>query len=68
MQPTVTSPPPVTPQLQARHVRSCSFSYASGAAAGTSSRAGLVTLRLTLSDSAAGTITLVEQVHVDNAS
>ena len=48
--------------LMANHVSSCSFTYA----AGTSQRAGLVTLQMTLTDSGE-TITLLHQVHVENA-
>ncbi len=44
-------------------VHSCSFSYEPG----TNTRNGLVTLRLTLRDGAGETISLLQQVHVDNA-
>ena len=44
-------------------VHSCSFSYEPG----TNTRNGLVTLRLTLRDEVGETITLLQQVHVDNA-
>lgn len=48
--------------LLVQQVSQCQFSYSTG----TASRHGLVTLQLTLSDSGE-TITLLEQVHVDNA-
>ncbi|HCG38531.1 PilW family protein [Stutzerimonas kunmingensis] len=44
-------------------VNTCSFSYEPG----TNTRNGLVTLRLTLRDETGETITLLQQVHVDNA-
>jgi len=44
-------------------VHSCSFTYEPG----TNTRNGLVTLRLTLRDGAGETISLLQQVHVDNA-
>jgi len=44
-------------------VHSCSFSYEPG----TNTRNGLVTLRLTLREEVGETITLLQQVHVDNA-
>jgi MSHA biogenesis protein MshO len=48
--------------LMANHISGCIFSYAPG----TTQRAGLVTLQLTLTDSGE-TITLLHQVHVENA-
>ena len=48
--------------LMTNHVSSCSITYEPG----TAERAGLVTLRLALSDSGE-TITLLQQVHVENA-
>lgn len=50
------------PAIVTRNVAGCTFSYNSGA----SQRAGLVTLRLSLSE-AGETITLLHQVHVVNA-
>ncbi len=51
-----------TSSLQANKISSCSFSYVSGV----SSRSGLVTLKLSLTDEAGESVTLVHQVHVDN--
>ncbi|MBE0597360.1 MAG: prepilin-type N-terminal cleavage/methylation domain-containing protein [Desulfuromonadales bacterium] len=48
--------------LVSRHVAACSFTYAPG----TSQRAGLVTLALTL-ESGGEQVTLMHQVHVENA-
>ncbi|QPK65002.1 type II secretion system protein [Methylomonas sp. LL1] len=50
-------------QLQVNHVGACSFAYASA----TANRSGLVTLQITLTDSAGESIRLIHQVHVDNA-
>jgi MSHA biogenesis protein MshO len=57
--------PPVggTAQIQANSVSSCAFAYTAGAA----TRSGLVTLQITLVDSNAESLTLIHQVHVDNA-
>lgn len=50
--------------LVTRHVQSCNFTYQPG----TSQRAGLVTLNLTLEDApSAERVTLLEQVHVLNS-
>jgi len=57
------NPPPGTGQLQVNHLSACSFAYTSA----TAHRAGLVTLRITLTDSAGESIRLLHQVHVDNA-
>lgn len=58
-----TVPPAgATGQLLANQVSACTFSYDSA----TSARAGLVTLQMTLTDSAGESSTLVHQVHVDN--
>lgn len=51
-----------TSAVMTRYVTGCSFSYS----AGTFERAGLVTMRLQLGDEGE-TITLFQQVHVDNA-
>jgi MSHA biogenesis protein MshO len=51
-----------TTSVMAEHVSSCTFTYSPG----TPQRSGLVTLRLTLTD-AGETITLLHQVHVENA-
>jgi len=60
--PAQPTPPAGTPAVMATRVSACGFSYAPG----TSERAGLVTLQLTLSDSGE-TVTLLHQVHVENA-
>jgi MSHA biogenesis protein MshO len=51
-----------TPSLMANQVSSCSFRYA----AGTAERAGLVTLQIVVS-AQGETVSLLSQVHVDNA-
>lgn len=56
-------PAGVAGQLQANNIGSCAFAYTSAVA----SRSGLVTLRITLTDSAGESTTLIHQVHVDNA-
>jgi MSHA biogenesis protein MshO len=60
VQPTAFAAGTVT--LLASHVTGCAFTYS----AGSSQRAGLVSLRLTLADQGE-TITLLHQTHVDNA-
>jgi len=53
----------VTPALVADKVTACSMTYQ----AGTSDRAGLVTLDLTIQDSGTTeSVRLLHQVHVDN--
>jgi prepilin-type N-terminal cleavage/methylation domain len=60
---TPANPPAnATAQLQANQVGACSFSYS----AGTSTRSGLVTLQITLTDDAGESTRLIQQVHVDN--
>jgi len=64
---TITSsqanPPPAGKgHLQADKVAACTFTYIKG----TSSRSGLVTLEMTLTDSAGESARLVHQIHVDN--
>lgn len=54
--------PVVGIQTKTNNTLSCEFSYD----AGSSTRAGLVTLSLTLTDDANESITLIHQVHVDN--
>lgn len=54
--------PTNSPAIMARHVTSCNFYYNPG----TPERSGLVTLRLTLAEEGE-TITLLHQVHVENA-
>jgi MSHA biogenesis protein MshO len=62
----VQSDPPAgaTEAIQANSVSACSFTYA----AGTNTRDGLVTLKITLTDSSGESSTLIHEVHVDNAS
>ncbi|MGD0960698.1 MAG: prepilin-type N-terminal cleavage/methylation domain-containing protein [Methylomonas sp.] len=59
-----TYPPTgATGNIQAQNISNCSFSYSPGSA----TRAGLIALQLTLTDSYGQTVTLLHQVHVDNA-
>lgn len=61
---TQANPPTgVTGQLQANTISSCTFAYSSA----TATNSGLVTLQITLTDSAGESTRLVHQVHVDNA-
>jgi MSHA biogenesis protein MshO len=61
--PSQVVPPAAAPVLMADNVDSCSFTYTPG----TSQRAGLLTLDLTIRDAATGEqIRLLQQVHVDN--
>ena len=55
-------PPSSGEAVQANYLSNCQFSYSSGS----SSRAGLVTVELTLSDDAGESVRLIHQVHVDN--
>jgi MSHA biogenesis protein MshO len=57
------NPPDVDGQLQAHKISSCVFNYSSG----TSSRAGLVTVDITLTDEDNESVRLMHQIHVDNA-
>ena len=59
---TQSTSPGGTTSVMAGHVSACTFAYASG----TPQRSGLVTLRLALTD-AGETVTLLHQVHVENA-
>jgi MSHA biogenesis protein MshO len=63
---SISASQPVSPggstAVMARHVRACSFSYQPG----TSQRAGLVTLSLQVTEEEES-ITLLHQVHVENA-
>ncbi|PPD35517.1 MAG: pilus assembly protein MshO [Methylomonas sp.] len=62
--PTQADPPSgVTGQLQVNQLSACSFAYT----AATATRSGLVTLQLSLTDTAGETNRLLHQVHVDNA-
>lgn len=57
------NPPDATGQLQVNHVSECNFAYTSA----TANRAGLLTLKIHLTDSAGESTRLIHQVHVDNA-
>jgi MSHA biogenesis protein MshO len=59
---TQPNPPGVTGQVQADKIASCSFIYAGG----TATRSGLVSLEISLTDSAGESVRLMHQVHVDN--
>ncbi|MBI3898103.1 MAG: type II secretion system protein [Gammaproteobacteria bacterium] len=62
--PTIAPLSGVTSALVANHVSACTLTYVAGVA----QRSGVVTLDLTLRDSATGEqVRLLEQVHVDNA-
>jgi MSHA biogenesis protein MshO len=58
------NPPGVDGRLQANKIAACAFSYQSGA----SSRSGLVTVAITVTDAAGESVRLLHQIHVDNAS
>lgn len=61
---TQANPPSgATGQIQANNISSCVFSYTSAS----STRSGLVSLQITLTDSSGESSTLIHQVHVDNA-
>jgi len=55
-------PPSSGEAIQANYISNCQFSYSSGS----SSRAGLVTVEITLTDEAGESVRLIHQVHVDN--
>jgi len=55
-------PPDASEAIQANYINNCQFSYSSGS----SSRAGLVTIELKLTDDAGESVRLIHQVHVDN--
>jgi len=55
-------PSGVTGKIQVDKISSCNFKYDPGA----SSRSGLVTLEINLTDSAGESVSLMQQVHVDN--
>jgi MSHA biogenesis protein MshO len=59
---TQPNPPAGVGQIQADKVTACTFTYIPG----TPSRAGLVTLAITLTDAAGESVQLMQQVHVDN--
>jgi MSHA biogenesis protein MshO len=60
---TQPNPPSgVTGQVQANNIASCQFTYDPGS----TSRFGLVTLEITLTDAAGESAQLMQQVHVDN--
>ncbi|NQY26046.1 MAG: type II secretion system protein [Piscirickettsiaceae bacterium] len=58
----LSSPSLGNASLQSNNISACKFDYDDG----TSSRTGLVTLTLTLTDDASESITLIHQAHVDN--
>lgn len=62
IQATQPEPPSSGDAIQANYLSSCNFSYNSGS----SSRAGLVSIELTLTDNDEESVRLVHQVHVDN--
>ena len=62
IQATQPEPPASGDALQANYLSSCLFSYNSGS----SSRAGLVTVELTMTDDKGESVRLVHQVHVAN--
>ena len=55
-------PPSSGEAIQANYISNCQFSYSSGS----SSRAGLVTVEITLTDDAGESVRLIHQVHIDN--
>lgn len=55
-------PPGSGSAIQANYLSNCQFSYSSGS----SSRAGLVTIELNLTDDDGESVRLIHQVHVDN--
>lgn len=59
---TQPNPPAATSYIQVNNVSSCLFNYSSGG----SSRSGLVTLTITLTDSVGESVRLFHQVHVNN--
>lgn len=59
---TQPNPPTGVGQVQADKIASCLFTYDPG----TSSRSGLVTLEITLTDTVGESVQLMHQVHVDN--
>ncbi|MCX7100168.1 MAG: prepilin-type N-terminal cleavage/methylation domain-containing protein [Methylobacter sp.] len=62
---SATQPNPPTGvigQLQANKIASCSFIYDPGTAA----RSGLVTIKITLTDTVGESVQLMQQIHVDN--
>jgi MSHA biogenesis protein MshO len=56
------NPPGVVGQIQANNVAACAFTYDPGSA----TRAGMVTLSITLTNANGETAQLMHQVHVDN--
>jgi MSHA biogenesis protein MshO len=55
-------PPSASEAIQANYVSNCQFNYSSGS----SSRAGLVTIALSLTDDEGESVSLIHQVHVNN--
>lgn len=62
IQATQPVPPASGNAIQANYISDCTFSYN----AGSSARAGLVTLDLTLADETGESVRLLHQIHVDN--
>lgn len=62
IQATQPEPPASGDAIQANFLSNCQFTYNSGS----SSRAGLITIELTLTDDKNESVRLVHQVHVDN--
>lgn len=60
---TQPNPPGVDGRLQANKIAACMFSYQSGS----SSRSGLVSVAITVTDAAGESVRLLHQIHVDNA-
>lgn len=64
IQSTQPVPPASGSAIQANHIADCTFSYNSGS----STRSGLVTLELILTDNVGESVRLLHQIHVDNQS
>lgn len=62
IQATQPNPPSSGGAIQSNYISDCNFSYDSGS----SSRSGLVSLTLTLTDDAGESIRLIHQVHISN--
>lgn len=62
IQATQAIPPTSGGALQANYVSNCAFSYNSGS----STRSGLVTVEITLTDESGESVRLINQIHLDN--
>jgi len=62
IQATQPAPPSSGGAIQANYLSSCTFDYNSGS----STRSGLVTLEMVLTDEAGESVRLLHQIHVDN--